>query len=156
MLNNNFPNLAVRASHSFHPLKNSLQETNYISMPVPGFLLSTTTINHALWSNNYLYPEIHLINWLIDFLIWELYQILHLCVLENCGPRMDSQWALGQDPWGLPSTVLSPLHRQHVVREGRPELEALQLWLCLPLLHLLYLHNHLVTVGLRKRLRVTM
>ena len=66
---------------------------------------------------------------------------------------MDSQWALGHDPRSLPTTTLSPLHHQHVVGEGCPELEALQHWLCLPLLYLLYLHNHLVTRGLRKRFR---
>ena len=72
-----------------------------------------------------------------------------LCVLENSGPRMDCQWALGHNPWGLPAPNLGPLHHQHVVGEGCPEPEALQRWLCLPLLHLLYLHSHLVAVGLR-------
>ena len=78
----------------------------------------------------------------------------HLCVLEHSGPGMDCQWALGHDPWGLPAPNLGPLHHQHVVGEGGPKPEALQRWLCLPLLHLLYFHNHLVAVGLRKRFRV--
>ena len=80
--------------------------------------------------------------------------ILHLCVLKNSGSRMDCQWALGHDPWGLPAPNLGPLHHQHVVGEGGPEPEALQRWFCLPLLHLLYLHSHLVAMGLRNRFRL--
>ena len=92
----------------------------------------------------------------LHFLIWNLYQflLLHLCVLENSGPRMDCQWALGHNPWGLPAPNLGPLHHQHVVGEGGPEPEALQHWLCLPLLHLLHLHSHLVAVGLRNTFKI--
>ena len=78
----------------------------------------------------------------------------YLGVLENSGPRMDCQRALGHDPWGLPAPNLGPLHHQHVVGEGCPEPEALQRWLCFPLFHLLYLHSHLVAAGLRNTFRV--